>query len=102
MLLVAPALRPPGGAYDPAPYFEAVKASAALPVTPGETPASGDLIIRNARIVDVDGAREPTSIRIEAGRITAIADDVGTGPTELDAGGATVIPGLVDAHVTCR
>ena len=98
VVLLAPALIPPGGRYDPGPYFVAVKQSAALPATKGETPLQGDLIIRRARIVDVNGARGPTSIRIEAGRITAIADDVGTGPAELDVGGATVMPGLVDAH----
>jgi imidazolonepropionase-like amidohydrolase len=99
VVLVAPALIPPGGHYDPAPYFVAVKRSAALPATRGETPLQGDLIIRRARIVDVNGVRGPTSIRIEAGRITAIADDVGTGPVELDVKGATVMPGLIDAHV---
>jgi imidazolonepropionase-like amidohydrolase len=97
--LVIPALIPPGGHYDPGPYFVAVKRSAALPATKGETPLQGDLIIRRARIVDVNGVRGPTSIRIEAGRITAIADDVGTGPVELDVAGATVMPGLIDAHV---
>ena len=96
--LVVPALLPPGRHHDPAPYFAAVKQSAALPPTRGDTPPAGDLIIRRARIVDVNGARGPTSIRVESGRIIAIADDVGAGPTELDAAGATVMPGLIDAH----
>jgi hypothetical protein len=78
VVLVAPALVPPGGYYVPAPYFIALKQSAALPMTTGETPQHGDLIIRRARIVDVNGVRGPTSLRIEAGRITAIGDDVGT------------------------
>jgi imidazolonepropionase-like amidohydrolase len=98
-LLVVPALIPPGGHYDPGPHLLAVRQSAALPPTRGKTPLQGDLIVRRARIVDVQGARGPTSIRIEAGRITAIAVDVGTGPPELDVGGATVMPGLMDAHV---
>jgi imidazolonepropionase-like amidohydrolase len=97
--LAAPALLPPGRRYAPAPYFEAVKQSAALPATRGDTPQAGDLILRRARIVDVNGVRGPTSVRIEAGRITAIGDDVGAGASELDVGGATVIPGLIDAHV---
>jgi imidazolonepropionase-like amidohydrolase len=97
--LVVPALIPPGRHYDPAPYFLSVKQSAALPVPKGTVPLQGDLILRRARIVDVNGARGPTSLRIEAGRITAIADDVGGGLTELDVGGATVMPGLIDAHV---
>ncbi len=99
VLLIAPALVPRGGRYVPGPYFVAVKQSAALPVTQGHTPSQGDLIIRHARIVDVNGVRGPTSIRIEAGKITAIADDVGTGPIELDVAGDTVMPGLIDAHV---
>jgi len=99
LVLLLPALIPPGRRYDPGPYFLAVKQSAALPATKGTTPLQGDLIIRRARIVDVNGVRGPTSIRIEAGRITAIADDVGSGPAQLDVGGATVMPGLIDAHV---
>jgi imidazolonepropionase-like amidohydrolase len=97
--LVVPAVIPPGGRHDPAPYFLAVKESAALPATRGDTPQAGDLILRRARIVDVNGVRGPTSIRIEAGRITAIGGDIAAGPNELDVGGATVMPGLVDAHV---
>ena len=99
LALTVPALIPPGGRYDPAPYFLAVKQSAALPATSGDTPAAGNLVIRRARIVDVNGVRGPTSIRIEAGRITAIADDLPAGPTELDVAGATVMPGLIDSHV---
>jgi imidazolonepropionase-like amidohydrolase len=99
LALVVPALVPPGRRYDPAPYFLAVKQSATLPSTPGHTPPRGDLIIRRARIVDVNGVRGPTSIRVEAGRITAIANDVGKGPVELDVDGAWVMPGLIDAHV---
>lgn len=98
VVLVVPALIPPGRRYQPGPYFMAVKQSAALPATKGETPLQGDLVIRRARIVDANGVRGPISIRIEAGRITAIADDVGAGPNELDVAGATVMPGLVDAH----
>jgi imidazolonepropionase-like amidohydrolase len=97
--LVAPALIPSGRSYDPAPYFDAVKASASLPVVPGGSPLSGDLIIRHARLVDANGARRPTNIRIEAGIITAIGDDVGAGLPEIDVAGATLMPGLIDAHV---
>ncbi len=99
VVLVAPALVPRGHLYNPAPYFLAVKQSAALPVTPGNTPQHGDLVIRRARIVDVNGVRGPTSIRIEAGRITQLGDAVAAGPVELDVDGATVMPGLMDAHV---
>jgi imidazolonepropionase-like amidohydrolase len=99
VMLVTPAMIPSGRSYDPTPYFLAVKQSATLLVTRGDTPQSGDLIIRRARIVDARGTRGPTSIRIEAGRITAIADDIASGAIELDVEGATVMPGLIDAHV---
>lgn len=99
VVLVTPALIPPGRHDDPAPYFASVKLSAALPPTRGDTPKSGDLIIRRARIVDANGVRGPTNVRIEAGRIASIAQDVGTGPTELDIAGATLMPGIIDAHV---
>lgn len=97
--LIAVALIPPGRHYEPAPYFKAVKQSATLPVSRGDTPQTGTLIIRHARIVDVKGRRGPTSIRIDAGRIAAISDDVPAAGMELDINGATVMPGLIDAHV---
>jgi hypothetical protein len=61
-----------------------------------------DLLIRNARLVEGTGAppREPVAIRIEDGRIAAIAADLpGRGEPVLDAAGATVLPGLIDANV---
>jgi imidazolonepropionase-like amidohydrolase len=97
--LIVPAVIPAGRHYDLGPYLLVVKRSAALPDPGGDTPRAGDLVIRRARIVDVNGVRGPTSIRIEAGKITAIGDDVGASPKELDVAGATVMPGLVDAHV---
>jgi imidazolonepropionase-like amidohydrolase len=98
LTLVALAVIPPGRHYDPAPYFVAVKQSAGLPIAPGNTPQAGNLLIHDARIVDVSGVRGPTSIRIERGRIAAIGDDLSAGPIELNVGGATVMPGLIDAH----
>ncbi len=59
------------------------------------------LVIRNARVIDglghppVDG----TSIRIEQGRIAAVAQDVRTtGADVVDVGGRTVVPGFVNLH----
>lgn len=59
--------------------------------------------VRNARIAGVDA---PVDLRIDGGRITAMAPATrpasparhDRGP-ELDAGGRAVLPGLVDAHV---
>jgi signal transduction histidine kinase/imidazolonepropionase-like amidohydrolase len=64
--------------------------------------AGGKLLVRNARLIDGTGAapRDGVSIQIEAGRIAAIGADLASdGGPVLDAGGATVLPGLIDAHV---
>ena len=60
------------------------------------------LVIRNARLVDGTGApaRDGLSILVRDGRIAAIAPDVGADDAALlDVAGATVLPGLMDAHV---
>ncbi len=61
-----------------------------------------DLLIRNARLIDGTGAapRENVAILIRDGRIAEVAGDASAeGLPTLDAGGATVLPGLIDAHV---
>jgi imidazolonepropionase-like amidohydrolase len=64
-----------------------------------------DLLLTNARVIDGRGSVLPglRSIRIEDGRIAQIAEDptggeAATGMRVLDAAGATVMPGLIDAH----
>ncbi len=66
---------------------------------------STKILIRNARLVDpASGRDEAGSIAIDAGRIAIVAggDDAGsrlrdfTAERTIDAGGAVVIPGLVD------
>ena len=98
-LLVIPALVPPRGRPGLDGLVRALVQSAGLPENSGSTPAAGDLILRHARIVDARGARGPFSIRIEKGRITRVGDDVGAGLPEIDVGAATVMPGVIDAHV---
>ena len=62
--------------------------------------AAQDLVITNARILDVNTNIERGSIVIEDGRIVSAA--AGTAPAAgkptLDAGGRTVLPGYIDAH----
>ncbi|MCU1519727.1 MAG: amidohydrolase, partial [Arthrobacter sp.] len=59
----------------------------------------GSLTIQNALIFDgespdlIEG-----SISIRDGRITAVGQEVEETGAVLDAGGRTVIPGLIDAH----
>lgn len=57
-----------------------------------------DTAIRNATIITA-GDRYTAQIGIKAGRIIAIAEDVGPATTEIDASGLWVMPGGIDAHV---
>jgi imidazolonepropionase-like amidohydrolase len=65
-----------------------------------------DFIIRNAKLLDVavGELRGGASIRVEAGKVMEIAEDgralsAGEGVAVIDAGGRTLMPGLIDAHV---
>jgi imidazolonepropionase-like amidohydrolase len=79
-------------------------AAAALLATPA---FDGSLLIRHARLIDGSGAppRDDVAILVRAGRIAAIGPDDEVAATAaadtrvLDAAGATVVPGLIDAHV---
>lgn len=72
---------------------------------PGKGPAPGDLRIANANVVDVRTGTvlENRTIDVEKGRIAAIHEgappEARAGVATLDAAGAHVVPGLVDAHV---
>ena len=81
----------------------AVLAVAAPPV--GAQPAPADLIVTNARIYTADDARPRVeALAVRGGRIAFIGSareaQALRGPATrvLDAGGETVIPGMVDAH----
>ena len=82
-------------------YFAAAMlAPAAL-----EAQGSADLIITNGRIYTVDNARpEASALAVRAGRIQFVGSDaeakVLAGPSTvvIDLHGATVVPGIVDAH----
>jgi signal transduction histidine kinase/imidazolonepropionase-like amidohydrolase len=79
----------------------AVASSRAVHADDGPAVA-GRLLIRNARLVDGTDAppRDRVSIRIADGRVAAIGTDLDAADAPvLDAGGATVLPGLFDAHV---
>ena len=62
---------------------------------------AADLLIENARIVDVAGRTiEGGSLLIEGERILAITEDP-TDPQDarvIDASGMTVVPGFIDTH----
>lgn len=69
-----------------------------VPLLPPPPPGVA-LILRNARLVDADGART-ADVAISDGRITAIGPSLDLiGLQELDLAGSTVTPGLIDSHV---
>jgi predicted amidohydrolase YtcJ len=82
-------------------YFAAAMlAPAAL-----EAQGAADLVLTNGRIYTVDNARpEASALAVRAGRIQFVGSDaearVLAGPSTLviDLHGATVVPGIVDAH----
>lgn len=58
-------------------------------------------VLWNARVLDVEtgSASDRRVLRIDDGRISAIEDAAGPPPSGArDLGGATVLPGLIDAH----
>lgn len=62
--------------------------------------AAQDLVITNARILDLDTDIARGSVVIEDGRIVSVASGnaVAGGKPTLDAGGRTLVPGYIDAH----
>ena len=57
------------------------------------------MLIRNLRLIDGAGdIRDGVDVRIHDGRFAEIGPGLDADGEELDAGGATAIPGLIDAH----
>jgi adenine deaminase len=73
-----------------------------LDVAQGSAPA--DVVIRNGKLVNVftDNIEENTAILIKDGRIVSMEENSGkasfAGATEIDAEGAFLCPGFIDAH----
>jgi N-acetylglucosamine-6-phosphate deacetylase len=59
------------------------------------------LLLRNCRRYDLPETAAPVDILVENGLITQIGQVAAApaGARELDAGGRTVIPGLIDLHI---
>ena len=65
------------------------------------TIAAQDLLITNARVIDGNGnVIENGAIAVRDGLIAAVSEqaEAPAGALEIDAGGRTVMPGIVDAH----
>ena len=61
------------------------------------------IVISNVSIIDGSGAKPfPGEVRIQGNRIAALARDGATAPRDnarhIDGGGATLMPGMVEAH----
>jgi predicted amidohydrolase YtcJ len=66
-----------------------------------------DLVVENAKVYTVDKMRPAAkSLAVKDGKFLAVGDDVakhiGPGTRRINAQGAAVIPGLIDAHVHMR
>jgi imidazolonepropionase-like amidohydrolase len=102
-----PAKPAPGRPLDRTAYFDPAAATSddlrRVPVDPKAGSADSSLVIRNARLFDGTGApARSATVVVTGNRIAAILPAEATGwPADavvLDAGGATVMPGLVDLH----
>ena len=74
----------------------------ALAACAGVGDSSGDVVLRAARALDGSGeAIEPAVVHVRGGRIVAVGPDVDAprGAEAIDLGDATLLPGLIDAHV---
>jgi predicted amidohydrolase YtcJ len=86
-------------------HFSTYFAIAALAPAMLAAQASADLVLTNARIYTVDSARPVASaLAVRAGRILFVGADAearalaGRSAEIVDLRGATVIPGIIDAH----
>lgn len=68
-----------------------------------DAPRHADLVISNAKVFTVDDSLpEASCVAVRGERISWVGDDpgdhIGPGTRVIEAGGATVLPGFVDAH----
>lgn len=83
----------------------AVLAATAAPARPAAAQQPADLLLTNARIHTADAARpRAAALAVREGRVLFVGSEAeaatfrGPATEVIDAGGRTVIPGIVDAH----
>ncbi|MGM1062197.1 amidohydrolase family protein [Saccharothrix sp. Mg75] len=64
-----------------------------------EQPSSGLTAITNARVFDGERVLDQHTVLIEGGSVVGITGDAPSNARVVDALGATLLPGLIDAHV---
>lgn len=105
---------PPSFQYDGPRWSAGNRLAMHLPESAGRGPLpeqGGDLIIKNARLIDGTGGPPQPSVSIlvrhgtivHIGGAAALESELlrwpGPRPVELDVAGRTLMPGLIDAHV---
>ena len=81
----------------------ALAACGSTAASPAEAPPPSDAVVYvNANVLTPDGAR--AALRVEGARITHVleADDPALAGARVDLEGATIVAGLVDAHLHLR
>lgn len=66
----------------------------------GASAGSTTFVIQHARVFDGEQLHDRATVVVQGGRITAVGADVQApqGAPTIDAGGKTLLPGLIDAH----
>lgn len=106
----APALPSPTAQPTPAPAATQAPTAAGEPATPNAPPARADGVLALVNGTLIDGTGAPplalAALVIERGRIAQAgpqsAVSIPAGATIIDVGGATILPGFINAHVHSR
>ena len=84
----------------------AIAAATLLGVAAGAPAQAAELLVHNARIVTLDPQQpRATALCVAGGKFSAVGDEklkascTGEGIRAIDAGGRTLVPGLVDSHL---
>ena len=58
-----------------------------------------DLVLRGGRVIDpAQGIDAVCDVAVAKGRIAALGPDLPASRTDIDVGGALILPGMIDTH----